>query len=430
MKKLYTIFFLLAASVYGFAESRVLDLETALALAFENNLDLQNAQSNWEQSKKDAKASWNLWAPSLSASVSGSQSWSYSDMGESDSMGVSAGASARFSFNPSLSNQLKDQNLSEEQQSLRVQNARLQLRMQVEQEFYYLITVAENLEISQKNIELAEKSYDMTKIRFENGRASQLELMQAEVNAVNQQPSFSSLQAQYQNRLKVFLLLLGLETDSDVTLEGSLDVVPQDLDVEDLISRYLMDRNSIQQQQLEIHKRSNSLSQLQKSAFFPTLGISGSYTKRINEPLKTYSSDSDSISLSLTLSITLDNYLPDSSARRNIEKQQVALDQQQGQMEYMIQQASLEVVNLYNSLKTDQERLELSRLNNELAQASYDLTESQYNMGRVDRLTLENAQQELSKSRYNLLESKYQYIKDLIQLKGALGTETWDEWNQ
>ncbi len=417
---LFCVFFIQTVS----AEERTISIEESLNLALENNADLIDASISLESSKRAERYSWNNYLPSLTASLR----LAGNAVSESFSTTLTPGISLNYSLNPGIAQIILQLQLAVEKEEISFESARLNLIMSVETEFYYLLTAESNLKIEKNNIELAKKQLEQTTAKYNSGMASELQVLQARVNVENLKPSYSSLVSSYNNRLKEFLLVLGLDPQEDVKLSGSLefeDIVP---DSEVLISAYLMNRTDIRTNKKNLEVLNSNLKLANANGFSPTFSLSASWSDAVSDPFSgdTWSSRSygGSTSVSLGVSLGLDDFIPGSSTKIDIEELKDSISQAELALNSLVQEAELEVLNLIDSINTDKENVELSKLNLELAQKSYDMTARSFERGTTDRITLDDSQQDLLTAQQNLIESRYEYLADLISLSGALGLDS------
>jgi multidrug efflux system outer membrane protein len=416
------------------AETLSLDKEKCIALALKNNTGLLEESISLQTSERSAKNSWNLLLPDVSASLSLSSSSSYSDDTDETKLGVSPGLSLTYTVSPGLKESMRQLQIELEGSQISYDDALLQLKMDVESEFYYLLTSRGNLEIQKNDIELAQRRYEQVQEKFRNGLVPELDVLQERVNVANLKPTYSSLKATYQNRLKEFLVILGLDPSQEVSLEGSLEVDTYELDALQLIEQYLANRSDIKAQQNSLELLESSLRYSRKTGHLPSISLSATVSEDYSKPFSSGtwqdSSQKTGLAFSIGVSLGLDNYIPGSSTDLEIKELEDSIQKAQLSFDQLIQDARLEIINVVNSINTDRENIELSRLNLELSEKSYAMTEESFSRGKSDRITLDDAQQDLLTARQNLLESQYDYMSDLITLRGALGIESLDELNK
>ena len=300
-----------------FAESLVLDKDSCLNLALKNNIDLLNEAVSLESARRAFKNSGNKYCPDITTALQVSDSLSLSGEGLANSSRLYPQLTVSYRLSPGLKESIEQLSLSVESSEISYETLRLNLLHNVEIEFYYLLTSRGNLEIQEKNIELAERLYEQTRIKFRNGLVSNLEVLQAEVNAANLVPSFSSQKSAYENRLREFLLVLGIDPLTEVELTGELELDYPELDGGRLVSRYIENRSDVRAQRKQIDILKNLFAAAGASASLPSVSLSASLSDIIAnfhtaEGWAAYSPGAD-LSLSLAVSLGIDDYFPGSA---------------------------------------------------------------------------------------------------------------------
>ncbi|MDC7235769.1 MAG: TolC family protein, partial [Spirochaetales bacterium] len=312
-----------------------------------------------------------------------------------------------------------------------LETARKQLIRDVEKEFYYLLAIQTNLVLLEQNLELAEKRYLQTLENFNNGFASELQVLQAQVSAANYKPQLSEAVSNFENRHRNFLILLGMDPESRIELSGNLAQPGFTGDAHVMMEEYLVSRQDIQAQKKTLESLENSKKSSRSSGFSPTLTLSGGWSTSVNDPFlnDNWLPDSwtDTANLGLSLRIPLDGYIPGSSQKNAVSQMQFKIDQAQLMLGAMTDSARTEILNLNQSIRTSREQLDLAELNVELARRSYEMTEESYRQGVMERLDVEDSQQSYLAAVQQQLSSQYNYLSGLIDLKYALNLDSLDE---
>ena len=425
-KPSFLIFILLCvAAVNVNAEPMVLDRDTCLSLAEKQNPDLLNSHISLETARRESASSWNVLMPSVTADARLSVSSPISQSG-SGTPWLSTGAGVSIGFTAGLADRIRQLKLEFDSATLTHDDLRRSLLSAVETQFYYLLTSRSNLEIRQRNIDLANNLYEQTKVKFDNGLAPELDVLQARVNAANLIPAYQSLKAEYATNLKEFLLVLGVDPMTEVELKGSVEIDEVGLNARELIDGHLENRADIQTQENVIAAQESSLRQLKLNSYLPSLGASAGVSNSYDT--NTWSSAGEpTASFSLSVSMNFTNYFPGTEAYLRIKATEDSIAIAQRRLSSIREEASLEISNLVNSIETDAERIRISELNLELSEHAYEMTQIAFSRGKTSRMNLDDSQQDLLVAQQNLLESKFQYRKDIIALKLALGLDLGDE---
>jgi outer membrane protein TolC len=416
------------------SETVVLDRKTAIQLALGNNRSFQRSSIDLQSAARGANTSWNQLLPSVSASAGlnhtdrlfsdpvmpGQAGWSFS--GSLD---------ASVSLRPGLAYSIRQTQLEYQAQEISFDEARRSLVAQVEKEFYYLLAARSEIEIQRANLDLAQERYEQTRINFENGRTSEVSMLQAQVNAANQEPAYLSTVNAYNRRRQNFLIVLGLDPLTEVRLEGDLAVDRVRVDAADLSATYVQSRSDVQSQLAALEQLQNQRKLTRANGRTPTLTLSAGWNTAVAEPFEDQSWDeevwSDTATIGLRLSIPLDGFVPGSSTDVSIANAADRIEQGEIQLREITDAARTEIINLVDQLETAWANIELAQLNIELARTAYEMSEEAYRRGTMELLDVDDSQQEYLSAQQSYITNQYEYLAGLIDLRVALGVDELPE---
>ena len=429
-RKLTTIIiFVTLAAASAAAAPMTLDRDSAVELALENNPDFIIEGISLETAEREDRTSWNRFLPGLSAGVGLNGGSNLLDSQPND-MAWSLNASLNLSLplNPSLAWEIRGLQLAYESQEISYESARQSLVAAVEKEFYYLLAVEKNLDIEEANIVLAAERYEQTLLRYENGLAGELEMLQARVTAANLEPAYLQTLADFGQRVREFLIVLGLDPETKVALSGTLEAPVSDFDAEQLVLAYLNGRTDIQAYRLALEIAENNRTEAAVGTRSPSLNLSSGWNTNVGDPFNAgswnYDTWTDGWSLGLSLSIPLDTWIPGSSDSVAIQGRKDDVEIASVGLAGAVEEARTEIINLVAQLETSAANMQLTELNVELAQKTYELSELSYERGTIQRLDVEDAQQSYLEAVQQGLVSRYEYLAGLIDLRVALGLDS------
>lgn len=413
----------------------ILDKEKSVDMALENNLNFKNSAIILETLRREESNAWSNLLPvtSLTLGLEGSDSlFSSSSPSNPSPWKTSSKLQMNLNLNSSLVWTINQTKLDYQAQLISYEQAQMELIVNVEKEFYYLLTSESDLGIEKSNMELTQRIYEQEVINYENGFASELDVLQSQVNAAMEGPSYSQAVADHQKRLRDFLNILGIDPLMEVQLTGALDVTVLNFEAQNLIKKYLTNRTDIRAQEKMIESLKNSRKINSASTRTPTLGFSASWNTGLYGP---FSSDSwtddsnfsDSLSFGIDLKIPLDGFVPGSRDNLTLQNLDDQIASAEITLTNLMTSARLEIINLTEQLKTSEANLKLARLNIELAQKSYSVSEDSYSRGAVERLDVEDAQQSLLEANQSFLTHQYNYMVSLIDLRNALNLDSIEE---
>lgn len=406
-------------------------LDEALQAGRANNLSLTSTAIDVNAAKRDVDTSWNLFIPSLSLSLSNAgggpvfnaATTSYTNpltgvtadipMG-SMNRGLSASLSVSLTLNPAVKNQMDSYQLGYQIQQVTYEQAKAEVERTITKLFYYLLMEEQNIGVQQANLELAQKQYEEVQLKFEQGFASELEVLSSQLAAERLKPSLQQAKNQYASNLLTLKAMLGMELDQELVVEGEIPSLIKELEVQDL-KEYLEKSYSIALLDLNIAQLKTTKELNSKQALLPSLSLSGSYDLSFWND--SYSNDfSDSASYSIGVRIPLDGFIPNSRTKVGLAKlddsvQKLALQRQQA-----VKQLEVSVVGQVQSLNMLASQAELATQSLELTEKVYIMNHIQYESGYIGRVALEEAQNNLLGARQQVLALQFQYVSSLIDL--------------
>lgn len=420
------------------ADSIVLNISTSINMALNQNRTIQLKALETESDK----VAYDNRMGSLIPTIKASTGVEYSNIAVSgltdpdstygeDPLGFNAALSFSLSLDRKLKYDMEETRIDYEAGRIGYNTAQKQLVLDVEKKFYYLLTLRSEIEILEKNQELAEKRYGQTQRNYENGFATDLAVLQARVTASSYQPALSKARSDLDMETRNFLILLGLDPATRVKLNGDLSRPEFHPDRKELLESYPSGRQDIQEQMIDIESLKNDYNITRTSAFSPSLAISGSWSTSVDSPFEgsNWESDnwSDSGKIGLTLSVPLDPYIRGSEDQTDISQDLLDIKEAEITLALLMDTARVEIMNLTQQISTALEILKQSSLNRALAKKSYELSEASYNLGAVERLDVEDAQQAYLSAGQEYLDSQYQYLSGLIELRYALNLNSMEE---
>ena len=418
---LLTILFLPAAALSA-EEALKLTVEDSVALAMEQNLSLQSSRLDVSSAEEADTYSWNFMMPDLSASagISGTDSLLESTGFGSETWGLSAGLSASLSLNAGSGLARDSARLNLENQNISYESDESELELNVRREFYYLLAYEENLNLQMKNLDLAEKRYEQVKENFNNGLASQLDVLEAQNSYESLRPDYTDAKTSYSSSLMSFKNLLGLPLNQDIQLEGTLDVTLVDLDADELIDSYLAGRLDVQAALKALEIQNLSVTSLKRSSWSPVVALGATWSGSAS--MAAADDWSDQAKLSLDISIPLSSLVKGSSQQVAISQGEMSSEKLSVELENTLASAEEEIRTLIMQLDGARENMEITELSKELALENYEMTEASFKAGTRELLDVEDAQNKLFEANQSLLVSRYTYLSNLLELENALNT--------
>jgi outer membrane protein TolC len=259
----------------------------------------------------------------------------------------------------------------------------------------------------EQNAASARTRHEQVLARQRAGQASNLDELSARLDVQTQQVNAQSARTAYDNAIDSLKYLLMIPPEEKVVLSGSLQtytVMVQSVD----------DFTSNESMQMSVLRQSITTLEAQRTAaqtrsYAPTLIFSWGATPMysVSPPLYTDRAWKDSNQFSIMLSLKLDNYLPWSPAKEQIDTLGDAVARQQSLLQETTMNRRNTLERLRRNILQSVQTLETIHLNITLAEETYRTYEEAYRRGTVDLQSLNNSRDSLSLAQNKLLSEQF-----------------------
>jgi multidrug efflux system outer membrane protein len=420
------IFFLLSCGVLA-AEpvepAASLTLETALDAALKNNVDLQKSQLAAYQSLREKNNGWNMFLPSVSASLGITNTHPMQPAGDPTNS-WSAGGSVSLQLSAAIPGNIKLLGYKALAAEEAYDNTRRTLVTQVSTIFYSLLAENMNLEILRNDRDLKKQQYEQTNKNYKSGLASELEMLNAMYAYQIAGPALNDATVRYDQNRAAFLLLIGL--DATVEFEGDIDVKLLDLPpVGELIARYLENRYDVRSQVLTLEQAKIS-AQIGSVSRAPSISFAESLSLSPPQNAAFFDDPSSSGRFSVSISIPISSWIPGSSQSLNAKILKENAAQTELSLDMVRKSAAQDIQKKTDEIGRIRENLESAALNLRITSRAYELSEQGYRGGLVSQTDLQNANKNMVNAKQTLLNTNASYLAAVYNLAAALGLDITD----
>jgi outer membrane protein TolC len=394
--------------------TRSLTVDEAVSIALDNNLSLRRNAITLDGTRRTADRSWNSLIPNVSAGAALSHPSSLTgDIPAAQNVwtpGLSVSASLSLSL--STIDTIKKARSDYEAGLLSYEEARRELELQVRKLFYQIILLESNKELEAQSLVSAQARYEQTAAFAGSGQVSRLEEMSAKVDLENQRPNLRNAETVYENALDSFKTLLGIPREETVTLRGTLEYEGQ-------VSGETSGTASLEAALLQksIASLEAQRSAVRNGAYIPSLMFSWN-----SKPLYTIDGNrwNDSGSFSITLGLNLDNFLPWSQARTQIDDINDDIRFAAIQLSETLRNSESRIVQCRRTIEQTQETIAALLLNVELAQSAYAMYEEAWRGGAADYQQVRDAGDSLLEAQNRVQQEQYNLISAILDLEMEL----------
>lgn len=428
-----TLGFVLAGFAGASAQMR-LSLSEAVDLALSENPTVKVAELEVQRYDYVKRQTWGNLLPQLSASGSYSRSIVKSEMRG----GISFGADNTFAVQGDLSLPLfapqvyRTMKLNDTQMAAAVEAARasrITLVAEVKKAFYNILLAEQSLAVLRESQATVQRTVDDTELQYNNGLASEYDLLTAQVQLSNLQPTI--IQTETSIRLAKLLLKMYLSIPEEVGIEveGELDAMrDQVLAGTDGLTADISENSDLRTLELQEMLLRRQL-KVANASRLPSLGAFGSasYTGNDMEPFMGMGGNdgprffwTHPITVGVQLSVPIFAGLTKMNKSREIKNQ---ISQLSLQRSYAEEQVGVQVQSALNDLLTAREKMFAQERTVEQARKAYAISDTRYRAGAGTILELNSAQLAQTQAQLNFSQAIYDYLSAKAEYDRIVGRE-------
>ena len=318
----------------------------------------------------------------------------------------------------------KAMNLSESDLQLAIEKSRgskLDLINQVTKAYYQLMLAQDSYEVLNENYRLAVANYDIVNKMYEQGRVSEYDKINAEVQKNNAWPSVVSGKNSVELAQLQLKVLMGITADVKFVIADNLKNYEDEMASTLTSDIDLSNNSSLKQIDMQSELLLKQRKMLQAS-FQPTLALVGSYQcqsiSNTNWNIGKYNW-SNAASVTLSLSIPLYKASNFTSLKTNKIQQSQLLETKTNTERMLGMQAQSYIDNMTASA----EQLQSNKAAVELAEKGVEISQKRYDVGKGTILELTNSQVSLTNTRLSYNNTIYDYLVAKSDLNKVLGIE-------
>ncbi|MDE6046807.1 MAG: TolC family protein, partial [Alistipes sp.] len=352
--------------------------------------------------------------------------------------GISFGADNTFAVQGDLTLPLfapqvyRTMKLNDAQMAAAVEAARasrITLVAEVKKAFYNILLAEQSLAVLLESRATVQRTVDDTDLQYRHGLASEYDLLTAQVQLSNLQPTIIQTETSIRLARLLLKMYLSIPEKVDIEVEGQLDAMrDQVLAGTDGLTTDLAENSDLRTLDLQ---RELLMRQLRatNAARLPSLGAFGSVTYSGNdmEPFMGLGGDDASkffwthpITVGVQLSVPIFAGLTKMNKSREIKNQ---ISQLSLQRSYAEQQVSVQVQSALNDLLTAREKMFAQERTVEQARKAYAISDTRYRAGAGTILELNSAQLARTQAQLNFSQAIYDYLSARAEYDRIVGKE-------
>jgi len=410
--------FAFAQDVETNTASKIWSLEDCISYAIENNITVKDADLNTSISEVNYNKAKSAKLPNLFGSAS--QNFSsgtsidpitsdyVSDQIHSTNLGINSSVTL-FQGNQ-LSNQVKQNQLLIEQNSLLAQEAKNNIVISILESYLQTLYSKEGISIAENNLIASEKEVLRAKSRLDAGTIALSDYTEAQSQAATNKYNVIAAKNDYELNIINLKQLLELSPLEDLTIETvdeNQDLINPELNKEAIYTNALSYLPEVEASKTNILVNEKEL-EIAKGGYLPTLALTGSlgsgYTSISDNTFTDQLDVNFNQRLGLSLNIPIFNRNQTKSAVQtaafNIEKAEI-------QKQTIEKEVIKKVETAYQNALSSQEQLVAAEVSQDAAEQSYNLAQKKYELGDLSTTDLVISQNTFTNAQQNYLQSKY-----------------------
>ncbi len=282
--------------------------------------------------------------------------------------------------------------------------------------YFQVLLLEEVLQVRRSSQEIAYDNYLETQRRLENGIASPLELLRAEVNWKITEPDTSQAERNLNVALQNLNTFAGLDQGEAVQLTGSFEDYPELPSFDGAFSR----RSERPDYQALMNRR--RLQELNVSAeqakFYPSLSASLSYGWQGSDDGFDLSAGTDVLTAGLNLTIPI---FYGGSRFASLEQARLELSQAGTAIAMEDERILTELETLRLTLEESRLRIDSAEQTLSTAERAYEVSETSVASGLATQLELKDARVSLEQARLNYVSAVFDYLSAYFDWQMATG---------
>ncbi len=310
----------------------------------------------------------------------------------------------------------------------KARESRLALVNQVQNAYYGLLYAQDALNVLIENRETAKLNADIYKKKFENGSASEYDVLRAEVQVKNIEPSILDMENTIRQAKLQLKLLMGMDMALNIKVAGNLADYQKSMYDNILNTSASIENNSsLRTLELQTEALKQALN-IQKAAWFPTLALSANYNwtsmnnGAIFKNLTWYPYSTVGLSLSIPIF--------QGGKRYNKQKQaEISYREMTWQRENLENSLKLQVQAQFDNIQKSVSQIETNKAGVEQAVKANQIMEKSFRIGAASYLDLRDSENSLMSARLAYYQSIYNYLVAQSNLSYVLGNTDINKYN-
>lgn len=409
-------------------------LDQAIEFAFNNNVEVQNAQLGIEQARRNVKEQTAQGLPQMNGKIEytnfpalpvslipaeflGGQKGEFEEIRFGTEHNLSATVSlSQMIFDGRFFNGLQAAKVAVDLSRKQYDLSKVEVRYIITKAYYNALISRQYVGILEESIGSAEKLYNDTKAMYENGFVESIEVDRLMLALTNIRTRLNSVKRQSTLAEGLLKFQMGYDITRPITLTDSLD--SKTIADHSLLNKEVSPSNRTDYQLLETQQllRETYLKTI-RSGYYPTANLFGNVEETAQRNEFNFFDFEKDWYATVLWGVTINIPIWDSFRKHNsIQEEKLNIETIRNRKSNMQQAIQLELMQNQTAYANALESFEAQKENLELAERIFNVATAKYNEGVGSSLEVESAQSSLYQTQLSYINA----LMDLVQAKADL----------
>lgn len=431
MRTLLTIFALTLLPYFGWSQDRTISLEEAIQITLENNFQLKQAENNLFLTEREIRNAYGEFLPNLNANFSGSRDIGRQFVEETLQFEDLTSNRLSGSLNTNVTifdgfqniNNLRRSRVDHEQQKASSKRIRENIIFNTAMSYLSLLLNMELLEIAEQTLETSQMQLEQVEAQVEVGARPIVDLYQQQSTVANNELQVVQAENSVNMSRTQLIRILQIEPDPDLEFVvpdyEDIELIPQTLNLDEMIMAALDQRGDLQAQQFQIEANRYTLD-IARANRYPSVSASASLSSSYSD-LFTDVLDPDRIvpftdqfldqrisrSFGFSISIPIFNRF---NTSMNIQQAQIQYRNAQLQLDDIRFEIREEISQAYNDYQSLVKELEATERTVQAAERAFETQQQRYEIGATTLIELNQATTDYAQALSDRQSVKFNFI--------------------
>ncbi len=311
----------------------------------------------------------------------------------------------------------------------RIKAARHDISTEADKAYLDAIAAREAAFVYREAQALADSNLAVVRRLFDQGRASEYDLLRAQVRAANARPDRIAAENAQRLALDALRVMLSLPATTDLVLQEDIDIIDTpEAELAPLIDEAFRQRPEIQQSEQMIKIREKNIN-IERRGVLPNLGVRGgvSWDKFLDDFKSPLGDEDWNRSSNVMVTFTW-NIFDGFYTKGRIKQAQVDLHQSRLDDNQLRNTVRLEVRDAYGNAREASQRVAALGETVDQAQRGVEIAQVRYQNGVGTQLEVLDAQVALTRARVNRITAIHDLAVAVAELRRAVGRDWAPQW--